>query len=45
MGGAKQKGVFEHAQNAQVKIHPAQAQALTWYLLSIDTFCSVQWFC
>ena len=27
MGGAKLKGVFEHAQNAQIQIYPAHAQS------------------
>ena len=30
MGQAKWKGVFEHAQNAQIQIHPTHAQSLIW---------------
>ena len=41
---AKQKGVFEHAQNAQIQIHPTHAQCLIRTFTSIDAFCSVQWF-
>ena len=39
MDRAKRKGVFEHAQNAQIQIYPAHAQslirafALHWYIL------------
>ena len=40
MGCAKRKYVFEHAQNAQIHIHPTHAQSLIrafavyWYILS-----------
>ena len=38
MGRAKRKGVFEHAQNAQIQIHPKYSQSLIrvfaihWYI-------------
>ena len=44
MGRAKWKSVFEHAQNAQIQIHPMHAQSFVWHLLPIGTFYSVQWF-
>ena len=39
MGRAKQKGVFEHVQNAQIQMYPKHAQryipvfAFHWYIL------------
>ena len=43
MGHAKRKGVFEHAQNTRIQIHPAHMQSVTrafslhWYILQ----CSI----
>ena len=46
MWGAKpRKGVFEHAQNAHIRIHLAHAHNSSGPLLSIDTFYSEKWFC
>ena len=44
MGLAKRKGVFEHAQNTQIQIHPTHGiqKVSTRHLLSNDTLYSVQ---
>ena len=43
MGGAKQKSAFRHAQNLIQII--LRMRKISWILLSIHTFCSIQWFC
>ena len=44
IGCAKRKSAFKHAQNAQIQIILHMHRVIK-YLLSIDTFCSVKWFC
>ena len=45
MGHVKQKSAFEHAQNVHIQIIPHMHKLSSGPLLSIDTFCNIQWFC
>ena len=42
-GRNKRKSAFEHAQNAQIQIILHMRKASSGPLLSISTFCSIQW--
>ena len=44
MGRAKRKSAFEHAQNVQIHIILRMRKVSFGRLLSIHTFCSIQWF-
>ena len=41
----KRKSVFEHAQNAQIQTILYMRKVSIGHLLSIYTFCSIQWLC
>ena len=45
MGRVKRKSAFEHTQNAQIQIILSMHKVSSGPLLSIYTFCSIQWFC
>ena len=44
LGSTKRKGIFKHAHNAQIQIHPTR-KVSSGLLLSIDTVYNGQWFC
>ena len=45
MGRVKQKSVFKHAQNVWIYIILHMHEVSSEYLLSMETFYSMQWFC
>ena len=45
MGSVKRKSTFEHAQNAQIQIILRMRKVSAGPVLSIRTFCSIQWLC
>ena len=45
MDHAKWKSAFENAQCTQIQNILRMQQVLSGPLLSIHTFCSIQWFC
>ena len=45
MRRVKRKDALEHAQNAQIQIILRMLKVSSGPLLSINTFCTIQWFC
>ena len=45
IGHVKQKSALEHARNAQIQNILCMHKVSSGPLLSIHTFCCIQWFC
>ena len=45
VGHVEWKSAFEYVQNAQIQIIMCMPKVLSGPLLSIHTFCSIQWVC